>query len=121
MYKILLVEDDTITNFINTNKLNSLGLKDVDTVENGALAVDYLKNTCADLIFLDLNMPVMDGFEFLKYKKENNICPNSPVIILTSSIRASDKEKVNEFDNIIDYLEKPLSYDKIKQILLKIE
>ncbi|MBU2997871.1 response regulator [Cellulophaga baltica] len=120
LFKILLVEDDEITNFITTSRLNDLGFKNVQAVLNGKLALDYLTTNCPDLILLDLNMPVMGGFEFLELKNKQGLCENVPIVILTSSSRSSDKDKVTNFTTVIDYLEKPLSVDKIRELLEKI-
>jgi two-component system nitrate/nitrite response regulator NarL len=119
-FKILLVEDDEITNYITTTKLRNLGFDNIAAVLNGQLALDYLQDNQPNLIFLDVNMPIMDGFEFLNAKSESNICPDVPIVILTSSSRPTDKEKASKFKNVIDYLEKPLSYDKIQKVLLAI-
>jgi CheY-like chemotaxis protein len=120
IFKILLIEDDEITNFITTSKLKNLGFNNVKVVLNGKLALDYLSENCPNLIFLDINMPVMDGFEFLENKYKQNLCENIPIVILTSSSRPSDQELASKYDNIIDYLEKPLSFDKIQAILKKV-
>jgi YesN/AraC family two-component response regulator len=54
-----------VTNFITKNKFKNLGFENIITLEIGLLSVDYLKTECPDLILLDINMPVMDGFDFL--------------------------------------------------------
>ncbi|QWX82702.1 response regulator [Cellulophaga sp. HaHaR_3_176] len=118
-FKILLVDDDEITNFITINKLKHLGFENVNAVENGQLALKHLEKNYANLIVLDINMPVMDGFEFLSYVEENNLYNGTPIIILTSSGRPSDKETADNYESVIDYLEKPLDFKKIQQILLK--
>ena len=97
-----------------------MGFENIDTAENGLLAVHYLEKSCPNLIILDLNMPVMDGFEFLDYKDKHNLCPNLPIIVLTSSGRPSDREKAIAHENVVDYLEKPMNYEKIQHMLLKI-
>lgn len=119
-FKILLVEDDGITNFITKKKLKNLGFENVTAVENGLLAIDYLKNEIPNLILLDINMPIMDGFDFLSYKEKNDICPEVPIIVLSSSDRMEDQEITRNFHNVIDYIEKPLNYQKIHDLLLKI-
>ena len=120
-FSILLVEDDSVANYLATHKLNHFGIENVSCVENGLDALTYIENnTCPDIIFLDINMPIMDGFEFLAEKEANNMCPDSKVVIVTSSLRPCDREKSNEFTSVVDFLEKPLSYPKIEDILLKI-
>jgi CheY-like chemotaxis protein len=119
-FKILLVEDDSVTNFITKNKLKNLGFENIITVENGLLAIDYLKIECPDLILLDINMPVMDGFDFLMYREKNKVWFDVPIIVLSSSDRPKDQELTEKFMNVIDYIEKPLNYQKIHHLLLKI-
>jgi CheY-like chemotaxis protein len=119
-FKILLVEDDSVTNFITKNKLKNLGFENIITVENGLLAIDYLKIECPDLILLDINMPVMDGFDFLMYREKNKVWFEVPIIVLSSSDRPKDQELTKKFMNVIDYIEKPLNYQKIHHLLLKI-
>ncbi|MDP5230152.1 MAG: response regulator [Cellulophaga sp.] len=120
VFKILLVDDDGITNFITKSKLKNLGFENVNAVANGRLALDYLKNEVPDLIFLDINMPVMDGFDFLTHKEKNKVCPDVPVIVLSSSDRIQDQQFAKNFNNVVDYIEKPLNYEKIHRLLLKI-
>ncbi|NJB70137.1 CheY-like chemotaxis protein [Saonia flava] len=118
--KILVVEDDPITTYIILSNLKTLGIEQIDSVENGLMALEYLKTQKPDLILLDLNMPIMDGFEFLKAKKRKKICPRTSVAILTSSIRPNDQKKASKFKNVIKYLEKPINMDSMSQILFKI-
>ncbi|QXP53689.1 MULTISPECIES: response regulator [Cellulophaga] len=120
VFKILLVEDDEITNYITTTKLKNIGFENVDAVLNGELALEYLAKEQPNLIFLDVNMPVMDGFEFLDSEEVKNQYSGIPIVLLTSSSRPKDKEMASRYSNVIEYLEKPLNYEKMKKILLAI-
>ncbi|AIZ43432.1 response regulator [Cellulophaga baltica] len=120
VFKILLVEDDEITNYITTTKLKNIGFENVDAVLNGELALEYLAKEQPNLIFLDVNMPVMDGFEFLDSTEVQNQYSDIPIVLLTSSSRPKDKEMASRYSNVIEYLEKPLNYEKMKKILLAI-
>jgi CheY-like chemotaxis protein len=117
--KVLLVEDDGVTNFLSKIELNEFGLKNIHVTENGEEAIEYLKKeeTPPDIILLDLNMPIMGGLEFLQKSYEMDLCTPSRIFILTSSIRPEDKIKIHEFDNVKDYLEKPLTSLKVENIL----
>ncbi|WP_165749772.1 response regulator [Cellulophaga sp. Z1A5H] len=117
VFRILLVEDDEITNYITTTKLKNLGFENVDAVLNGELAIEYLSANQPNLIFLDVNMPVMDGFEFLDSEEVKNQYSGIPIVLLTSSSRPKDKEMASQYTNVIEYLEKPLNYEKMKKIL----
>ncbi|MBO0590010.1 response regulator [Cellulophaga sp. E16_2] len=116
VFRILLVEDDEITNYITTTKLKNLGFENVDAVLNGELAIEYLSANQPNLIFLDVNMPVMDGFEFLDSKAVKSLYLDIPIVMLTSSGRPKDKEVASNYENVIGYLEKPLNYEKIQNI-----
>lgn len=117
--KILLVEDDPISNFITKSKLTKIGAEKVDVTENGQCAISFLEGESPDLIFLDINMPIMDGFEFLEQCRQNRIWSLIPVVILTSSVRPCDKESALEYSNVIGFFEKPLNQTKIDSIFLK--
>ena len=114
---ILLVEDDEVTLFLAKLLMNKIGYKNVDTCLNGLEASNYLKNHTPSLIFLDLNMPIMDGFELLKEMKTKNLCPTTKVVILTSSSRPDDRLRAVEYANVVEFLEKPLSKEKFEDLM----
>lgn len=126
MKKILLVDDDKITNFVNEKLINSLGITtEIKTCFSGLGALEYVKNllqqneTGPDLVLLDINMPIMDGFEFLD---ELELLPKSfnhsiKIVMLSSTLNEEDKNKALSFGNVVDFLNKPLSLDKLKTII----
>mgnify|MGYP002372271797 FL=1 len=73
------------------------------------------KASCPEVILLDINMPIMDGFEFMKEFNASTVSPNSKVIILTSSSNPRDVEMAKEL-GITGYINKPLTDDKIREI-----
>ena len=128
---ILLIDDDEITNFINKDLLTELDVAENITIcENGKEALDYLEQAYSlshhpdyippELIFLDLNMPVIDGFEFLKIYQER-FSPEQrckAVIMLTTSLRDEDIKRALDLKLVItDYIDKPLSEEKISNII----
>jgi len=117
MSKVLLVEDDKIANFISKRVLKGAGVEDVDEVLNGKDACDYLEKDCPDFIFLDIKMPVMDGWEFLDEQKTRGFCDDVKVAMLTSSVHPEDKKKAKNYACVIAYLEKPLTKEKVKGII----
>ena len=117
--KILLVDDDETSNFLNELLIKGMDIvEEVSIASNGQEALSYLENergSFPQLIFLDLNMPVMDGFEFLEaFEKAHTT--KVPVFILTSSNNFKDYERAKQFD-VAGYLIKPLTEEKIKGVL----
>lgn len=121
---VLLVDDDPICNFISSTLLRHLHVaKDIHTASNGKEALRFLKENAAiktvtvfpEIIFLDLNMPVMDGFDFLE--QLNKTMPAyanvSKIYILTSSESPLDIDRCRYYD-IAGYISKPLNEEKIE-------
>lgn len=116
--KILLVDDDPI--FLTLAELAIK--KENDTIEifkamNGEEAISFLNDQTVDIIFLDLNMPVMNGWEFLDALPEVKN-KDSKIYILTSSIDPSDQRKADENTYVTSMLEKPLDRAKIATTLI---
>ncbi|MAW97013.1 MULTISPECIES: response regulator [unclassified Leeuwenhoekiella] len=114
--KVLLVEDSETTNFINKLVLNSAGILDISEVLNGLDAYHYIHQNCPDVILLDIDMPVMDGWEFLKEKEMKALCLDAKVIMLTSSTHPRDKKMAKKYASVVAYLEKPLTLEKLKEV-----
>jgi len=118
---ILLVDDDPIVNFLSERVLTNMGFNNITAVTDGKQALDSLKKeNCPNLVFLDINMPVMDGFSFLTQAVKEMLCMRMNVVILTSSSRQKDKDQASHFSNVVDYIEKPLNKDKVLQVLEKV-
>ncbi len=124
----LLVDDDQINNFINQRLIEELVItSELNLVNNGLEALDYLKencyaeNKCPELILLDINMPVMDGFEFLQEFTELSF-PNKEkvkIVMLTTSTSQKDLEKLENFQ-VAGYINKPLTEEKILELVDKL-
>jgi len=121
---ILLIDDDAVTNYLNQILLEELQVaKEIAICTNGEKALKYLLTVCKsnqspELILLDLNMPVLDGFGFLeKYKQAhlNEVC-KSTIAVLSSSSNPRDQEKVKQ-TGLAQYLIKPLSAEQLKALL----
>lgn len=128
---ILLVDDDAIVNFLNKMIIEDLNLNaEVITVVNGKMALDYItssgdfeheNNPEPDLILLDLNMPLMNGWEFLEEyaKLKESKKEKHNIFILSSSINPKDTAKADLNNDVLDYLGKPLSAEVLKNIIDK--
>ena len=118
---ILLVDDDHIVNFLSEIVLTNMGFNNITAFTDGKKALDSLKkDDCPNLVFLDINMPGMGGFSFLTQAVKEILCMQMNVVILTSSSRQKDKDQASQFSNVIDYIEKPLNEDKVRQVLEKV-
>jgi CheY-like chemotaxis protein len=122
---ILVVDDDTIANFLIERIVQSTGMaRNISKALNGREALAIFENhiynasPLPEIVLLDLNMPIMNGFEFLKaygeleFKDKDQIL----IILVTSSNNPSDIERARQF-GIKYYLTKPISAETIRGIL----
>ncbi len=117
---ILVVDDDKICNFLTVNALKKAGIEgDIDVVINGLEAINKLKDAFnfPDLILLDINMPIMDGLDFLKTYRENGFEGKSKIAMYTSSIREADKEIAFQYNDVFDFINKPLTHEKLLDLI----
>lgn len=91
--------------------------------ENGKEAINGLASILSsnaklpEVIFLDLNMPVMDGWDFLEEFGKIQAPQNVVIYILTSSIDPADTERAKQYSNVDSYLVKPLTLNKLKELM----
>lgn len=125
LHKLLCVDDDPITLMLYKMVISKAEFAaQVDTAQNGEEAVAYfdnLLNSGAEfpkLIFLDLNMPVMGGWEFLDLFSTRKYEPFSDVkvIVLSSTIDPQDIEKSKSYPQVIDFRSKPISKEMLAEL-----
>jgi DNA-binding response OmpR family regulator len=109
LYKILLLEDDTILQEIIDEFLQERGYE-VDCFENGQDALDAIEKTKYDMLLLDVNVPEIDGFEIVEYLRD--IKNTTPVIFITSLTSVKYLQKAFDI-GANDYLKKPFDLDEL--------
>ncbi|QHT65304.1 response regulator [Rhodocytophaga rosea] len=125
---ILLVDDDPTTNFVNETLLEDLQVSEqVLIAYNGKEALKLIQNECEsdlcpELILLDINMPVMNGFEFLKAYQRLEFAHKQSVVIvmLTTSLNPGDIKQIDELPlKIKGFLNKPLTEQMVRNLFQK--
>lgn len=117
--KILIVEDNMINMLLCKKMVQSiLPNSSVFEAENGQKAIELLEENTIDLILLDIQMPIKNGYETTIEIRKNNKLKNLPIIALTAGIMIGEKEKCIEY-GMDDYISKPFKLLELKTIINK--
>jgi len=123
---ILLIDDDSATNFYNEMIIKKAECtENIVAVQSGAQALEYLrskpdgKHPQPELIFLDINMPAMNGWEFLEeYKNLDEEQKGKMVVVmLTTSLNPADKERAETIDEVTAFKNKPVSVEMLEEVI----
>ncbi|WP_291136205.1 response regulator [Flavobacterium sp. UBA7663] len=119
---IFIIDDDPISIIILKKNLELIAIsQEIETFSNGKDAFNYLEKEYHKnekyVIFLDINMPEMNGWEFLSKVEPFITSQNTTIYLLTSSINKADMEKATQFPLIKKYLSKPIC----KEVLIEIK
>jgi CheY-like chemotaxis protein len=123
---IMLVDDNEVDNLIHGMTIKeTLSSTEVIDVSSGQAGIDYLRsietqdNPNPEVIFLAINMPGMDGWEFLdEYKTlSDDIKSHIIIIMLTTSLNPDDQERANNISEINGFLNKPLDAETLQEII----
>lgn len=120
--EILLIDDDAVTNFLNQDLIeDKIPDIPITVFYNGFEALNYiLENREKEfIIFLDLNMPIMNGWEFLEAIEPQLNGRQIEIYVLTSSINPKDKANVKKISIVRTFLEKPLDEGLLDGLLIE--
>lgn len=124
--QVCVIDDDEIYIYLIKKSLAALEIDySINAYANGMDAIKGItslidqQQPIPEIIFLDINMPIMDGWEFLKaFREIQEKLPNQiPIYIISSSIAAEDKEKAKHFPEIVGYLSKPVELETLVSII----
>ena len=122
---VMLIDDNEIDNLINQKMIEAASITENIYTHTGAKsAIEFLKNmekidvadkVLPDVIFLDIDMPLMDGFQFLdEFEKLGTAAKKKcSIVMLTSSINPQDFNRSKKYVNVKLYLNKPLTHESI--------
>jgi CheY-like chemotaxis protein len=123
---VALIDDDEIVRFMESKVIESTNLVNrIKTFSNGEEAINFLKSNSKnpdllpEIILLDLNMPIMDGFGFLeKYIiLEPKLGKKITIYVVSSSISPADIERINQISEVSDFIIKPITKEKFEKIV----
>jgi CheY-like chemotaxis protein len=126
---VLLIDDDEPTNFIHKKIIQSSDLVEaIFIAHSGQDALNFLsrkdgqvnEKPIPELIFLDINMPAMDGWEFLTQYKDlkNKEIEKIVIVMLTTSLNSDDEMKAKEIKEVYGYKNKPLTRLMLEEIVI---
>ncbi|MBZ9627299.1 response regulator [Psychroflexus sp. CAK57W] len=125
-FEVLNVDDDKMVLFIHEKMMNhSEFSSSPKSFEDANETLTYISEYKAEdkkfVIFLDLNMPKLDGWDFMEELKKKGLDKYCYIFVMTSSIDPTDKEKAESYAAVIGFVEKPISVDKLNDLKKKKE
>lgn len=120
-YNILIVDDSSSMRKVLKKAITMCQIGEVNFIEaeNGLIALEILKDEWVDLIFTDINMPVMNGFELVNKLREDDMVGNTPIIVVTSEIKTEGADDIQK-NNIKHIIYKPFRPEAIRELLINL-
>lgn len=119
-FEVLVVDDDRIVCLLHKRVLKKMKIEDPVICFNGKQAIEHLdeqyKKVSNFVVLLDINMPFMNGWEFLESCKRKPYADRVFVVVVTSSICKADQAKAWEYKQVIDFCNKPFTAENIKAV-----
>lgn len=124
--RVCLVDDDDIYQYMMKRELRNTQLvKEIQIFPNGEQAMQFFSskkdhpNDLPDIIFLDLNMPIMNGWQFLDeyLLLRPRLNKEIVIVLITSSFDGKDMERAKGYDEVTDYIVKPITRDRLLTVL----
>lgn len=126
---VMIIDDNEIDNFVTRRVLENVKFcEHINIITSGEEALDFFeanqnnKDKLPDLIFLDLNMPVVDGFMFLFEFDDfsEHIKSNCQIVILSGALEKKSVHKILKNEYVTDYINKPLTEETLKKLSILI-
>ncbi|WP_293301383.1 response regulator [Pedobacter sp. UBA4863] len=124
---LLVIDDDDINIFIISKIVEKTGYPvEICAKHNGQLAIDYIKDLVANnqplpqLTLIDINMPILNGWEFIEAYEAMQLNAKNDMYMLSSSVYENDIEKAKGYQSVKGFISKPLSIDRLKELLAEV-
>ncbi|TGV20357.1 response regulator [Pseudoalteromonas sp. MEBiC 03607] len=115
---VLIVEDNEINQVVIEAMLNEFNISSIKIANDGEQAILQCEKQLFDIIFMDMQMPVLDGPQATIKIREKEAFKSTPIIALTANVLSADKQRC--FDaGMNDFIAKPIKYESLKEVLLK--
>ncbi len=120
-YSILIIDDSLPMRSVIKRTLTAAGYGNSELIEaaNGKEALELMKNNWVDIVLTDYNMPVMDGLEFIKIIKNDDLSKDIPVVVISTE---GNESKIKEFMDCgaVGYITKPFTAEAIRDLIVNI-